>query len=207
MSISPPAAPPTPPPDRKDPADRPERPEPDYARRQAAALAVLTLIALAIWGIVSAFDSGSAGHNRARTAAHANVYVPQISLLDALAPELQQSTGGSLIGNNLQLPLGRAIGQLFVVGFAGTDSHASFFGRLAARDWGVVALDSGNVTDTTQLKALTGALGKAAKKAGHTPPLIAIRRPSTRPCSASDEAPFTQSSRSTTPHFPSSRCR
>ncbi len=145
---------------------RPER-QPNYALRQLVGLATLTAIALAAWGVVSAFGGGSP-HDQSAGA--------RGSLLDALAPELEQTSGGSVSGAHISLPLGRAVEQLFLVGFGGTDTHAPFFARLRERDWGGVVLDSTNFADTTQLRALTAALASTAAKAGHTTPFIAVRQ-------------------------------
>jgi beta-N-acetylhexosaminidase len=154
------------------PHDDVERPAPDYAKRQALALALLVVVGLAVWGLVSALDGGSHRH----ATAAAGSAVTHRSLLDALAPDLQQSTGGTLTGAHVALPLGRAVAQLFLVGFAGTDAHAPFVGRLRARDWGGIVLDRGNFTSTSQLRGLVAALRGTAAAAGHTPPLVAVRQ-------------------------------
>ena len=155
------------------PGPRPDAPQPDYARRQAVGLAALVLVGLAVWGLVSLLDGSSGSRSGGHTAA---VSAPRGSLLDALAPELQQSTGGAIGATHATLGLGQAVAQVFLVGFAGTDAHAPFFTSLKDHDWGGVVLDSGNVTDTHQLRSLAGALDRAAAAAGHTPPLIGVRQ-------------------------------
>jgi beta-N-acetylhexosaminidase len=138
------------------------------------ALALLVVVGLAVWGLVSAVDGGS--HRRSAAVASGPAARHRRSLLDVLAPDLQQGTGGTLSGAHVALPLGRAIAQLFMVGFAGTDAHAPFLGRLRARDWGAIVLDGGNFTDAGQLRGLVAALQRTAAAAGHTPPLLAVRQ-------------------------------
>ena len=143
--------------------------QPDYARRQRVALVTLLVLGLGTWGLVSALGGGS--HRRSARPSS------RVSLLDALAPDLQQSSGGSLVGTHVTLPLGRAVAQLFLVGFGGTDPHAPFFARLRQRDWGGVVLDRANFVNTTQLRALTAQVVNTAAAAGHTAPWVAVRQP------------------------------
>jgi beta-N-acetylhexosaminidase len=74
---------------------------------------------------------------------------------------------------SLPLPLDRAVAQLFLVGFRGTDPRASFFRRLLERDWGGVVLTRDNYVDLGQVAALAGEVRVVAAKAGHTPPIVA----------------------------------
>lgn len=66
-----------------------------------------------------------------------------------------------------------AVAGLFVVGFKGTNAEASFFKRLAAVPYGGVLLTSANYTQPGQLSALTQAIHRTAREAGHPAPLVA----------------------------------
>jgi beta-N-acetylhexosaminidase len=111
------------------------------------------------------------------------------SLLDALAPLLYEGDAAgsrttasaprrrTAAAPRLTLPLGRAVAQLFVVGFQGTDPTARFFTRLHSRDWGGVVLTEGNYLDSSQLAALAGEVSVVARLAGHTPPLVMAAQP------------------------------
>jgi beta-N-acetylhexosaminidase len=76
-------------------------------------------------------------------------------------------------GSQLPVPLGRAVAQLFMVGFPGTLPRAPFFSRLRKRDWGGVVLSDGNYVDPGQLETLARRIGAVARAAGHAPPVVA----------------------------------
>ena len=106
------------------------------------------------------------------------------TLLDALAPVLgarvRTVRGGSDPAPPNADALARApqdaVAGLFMVGFAGTDSSASFFKRLKARPYGAVLLASSNYTQPQQLSALTAALQATARAAGHPAPIVAAQQ-------------------------------
>jgi beta-N-acetylhexosaminidase len=66
----------------------------------------------------------------------------------------------------------RAAARLMLVGFAGTGPGAPLISRLRRRDFGAVAVSSGNFADNAQLAALVGAIGAAARAAHHAPPVV-----------------------------------
>ena len=105
------------------------------------------------------------------------------TLIDTLAPILgARLRGGSGGGSDPAPPtpdeIARApqdaVAGLFLVGFKGTNSEASFFKRLKTLPYGGVLLTTTNYTGRpAQLSALTLALQKAARDTGHAAPLIA----------------------------------
>jgi beta-N-acetylhexosaminidase len=103
------------------------------------------------------------------------------TLMDTLAPLLATRARSVRSGSDPAAPTADEVGRapedvvagLFMVGFKGTNSEASFFGRLKARPYGGVLLTSSNYSEPQQLSALTLALQKAARDAGHPAPLIA----------------------------------
>lgn len=106
------------------------------------------------------------------------------TLMDALAPVLgarvRTVRGGSDPAPPNADQLARApqdaVAGLFMVGFAGTNSESSFFKRLRARPYGAVLLTSSNYTQPQQLSALTAALQKTARDAGHPAPVVAAQQ-------------------------------
>ncbi len=69
-----------------------------------------------------------------------------------------------------------AVAGLFLVGFSGKDSSASFFKRLTVRPYGGVVLSRSNYSDPRQLSSLTEALQRTARDAGHPAPIITARQ-------------------------------
>ena len=106
------------------------------------------------------------------------------TLIDALAPVLGARAGGVRGGSDPAAPGADAIARapqnavagLFMVGFAGTNSEASFFGRLKSRPYGAVLLTAANYTQPQQLSALTQALQSTAREAGHPAPIVAAQQ-------------------------------
>ncbi len=103
------------------------------------------------------------------------------TLMDTLAPVLATRVRSARGGSDPAAPTADEVGRapqdavagLFVVGFKGTNSEASFFQRLKARPYGGVLLTSSNYREPQQLSALTQALQRAAREAGHPAPLVA----------------------------------
>lgn len=103
------------------------------------------------------------------------------TLIDTLAPLLaarvRPARGGSDPAPPTADQVARApqdaVAGLFLVGFSGTNSEASFFQRLKTLPYGGVLLTNANYTQPAQLSALTSALHKAARDAGNPAPLIA----------------------------------
>jgi beta-N-acetylhexosaminidase len=106
------------------------------------------------------------------------------TLIDALAPVLAARASSVRGGSDPAAPGAdvierapqNAVAGLFMVGFAGTNSEASFFGRLKARPYGAVLLTAANYTQPQQLSALTQALQTAARDAGHPAPIVAAQQ-------------------------------
>ena len=106
------------------------------------------------------------------------------TLIDALAPVLAARASSVRGGSDPAAPAADAIERapqnavagLFMVGFAGTNSEASFFGRLKARPYGAVLLTASNYRQPQQLSALTQALQSAAREAGHPAPIVAAQQ-------------------------------
>ena len=106
------------------------------------------------------------------------------TLMDTLAPILGARAVSVRGGSDPSPPsaeqLKRApqdpVAGLFLVGFAGTNSEASFFRRLTARPYGGVLLTNVNYREPQQLSALTAALQKTARDAGHPAPIIAAQQ-------------------------------
>lgn len=107
------------------------------------------------------------------------------TLLDTLAPVLGANQRGAPRRGSDPAPpsedeLGRvpgdAVAGLFLVGFRGKVTSASFFKRLAARPYGGVLLAGANYTEPSQLSALTAAIQSTARDAGHPAPIVAARQ-------------------------------
>jgi beta-N-acetylhexosaminidase len=104
------------------------------------------------------------------------------SLVDALAPLLvggaseSKSRHGRGPVKPIDLPLDRAVAQLFAVGFRGTEPRAPFFEVLRHREYGAVLLGRSNYVNGPQLAALAGEVRVVAQNAGHAVPLIGARQ-------------------------------
>jgi len=106
------------------------------------------------------------------------------TLIDTLAPVLgarvpsvrggadQAAPGVDAIARAPQ----NAVAGLFMVGFAGTSSESSFFGRLKSRPYGAVLLTESNYSQPQQLSALTQALQTTARDAGNPAPIVAAQQ-------------------------------
>jgi beta-N-acetylhexosaminidase len=66
----------------------------------------------------------------------------------------------------------RAAARLMLVGFAGTGADAQIMRRLRQRDFGGMVVGSANYVDDVQLASLVDAIGTAARKAHHAPPVV-----------------------------------
>jgi beta-N-acetylhexosaminidase len=103
------------------------------------------------------------------------------TLMDTLAPVLGARVRAVRGGADPAAPsaddLARApqtaVAGLFMVGFRGTDTSAEFFERLKARGYGGVLLTDANYAEPQQLSALTEALQRTARDAGHPAPVVA----------------------------------
>jgi beta-N-acetylhexosaminidase len=103
------------------------------------------------------------------------------TLMDTLAPVLGARVGSTRGGADPAPPKADELGSapqdavagLFMVGFPGTDSTASFFKRLSARPYGGVLLTGSNYRQPQQLSTLTLALQRTARSAGHPAPIVA----------------------------------
>jgi beta-N-acetylhexosaminidase len=104
------------------------------------------------------------------------------TLLDTLAPVLDAGQAKSPRGGSDPAPPsedeierspGHAVAGLFLVGFPGKETSASFFVRLGARPYGGVLLTRTNYTEPSQLSALTAKIQSTARDAGHPAPLVA----------------------------------
>jgi beta-N-acetylhexosaminidase len=106
------------------------------------------------------------------------------SLVDALAPLLVGGAPASRSGRTgkrrstrpIDLPLDRAVAQLFAVGFRGTEPAAPFFEVLRTRDYSAVLLGRSNYVNAPQLAALAGEVRVVAQQAGHGAPLVGARQ-------------------------------
>lgn len=108
------------------------------------------------------------------------------TLMDTLAGVLGARTATSTRGGSdpaapstadLRRAPQNAVAGLFLVGFSGTDSGASFFKRLTARPYGGVLLSDDNYSGRpSQLSSLTEALLSTARQAGHPAPIITARQ-------------------------------
>lgn len=70
----------------------------------------------------------------------------------------------------------RAAARLMLVGFSGTGAGAPIVGRLRERDYGGVVVGAANYADDAQLGALVDAIGHAARRAHHAPPVVFANR-------------------------------
>ena len=104
------------------------------------------------------------------------------TLIDTLAPLLTDRTRAAPTGSDPSPPTPAQVEQapeaavagLFMVGFKGTNSEASFFKRMKVVPYGGVVLTSANYTGRpAQISGLTLALQRTARKAGHPAPIIA----------------------------------
>src|SRR3954454_8647541 len=149
-------------------------------RRQIAAIVVLGL--LVAGGIVFARSRGEDKPTTLRlpaaTASGDNGPDTHISFLERLIPPPpERIPGGPAAPRSIsdlarRLPLDRAVGQLFLLGFTGKDATAPIFQELQMRDLGGLVLDGRNYDTPQQLAALTGNLSGAATNARHLPPWV-----------------------------------
>jgi beta-N-acetylhexosaminidase len=87
------------------------------------------------------------------------------------------------------MSLAEKLGQLFMVGFDGTEVTPDLGAWMATYGWGGVIIFGRNVTSPTQLRALTRDLQAAVRARGHPPLLIAVDQEGGRV--ARLKAPFT----------------
>lgn len=85
------------------------------------------------------------------------------------------ASGGAL-GAELQAPASatRLLGQRIMVGLPATSPDAGLLAQVRAGEVGAVILFSNNISSQQQLKALTGALQRAARQGGNPPLLLAV---------------------------------
>ena len=106
------------------------------------------------------------------------------SLVDALAPLLvggapasrSSRSKGRRATRPIDLPLDRAVAQLFAVGFRGTEPVAPFFEVLRKREYGAVLFGRSNYVSGPQIAALAGEVRVVAQQAGHAVPLVGARQ-------------------------------
>jgi beta-N-acetylhexosaminidase len=102
------------------------------------------------------------------------------TLMDTLTPVLGARVRSVRGGADPAAPSADALARapqtgvagLFMVGFRGIDASAEFFERLKARAYGGVLLTDANYTEPQQLSALTVALQRTAREAGHPAPIV-----------------------------------
>jgi beta-N-acetylhexosaminidase len=148
----------------------------------AAGLVVLAVAAIVAGIVVAGGDDqkslpeGGSHFGGAASASRSN------SLVDALAPLLvggapaSRSSHGRRAVRPIDVPLDRAVAQLFAVGFRGTEPIAPFFEVLRHREYGAVLLGRSNYVSGPQLAALAGEIRVVAQNAGHSVPLIGARQ-------------------------------
>ncbi len=136
------------------------------SRRLLVAQLVIALLAGA--GLALLVQSGHSTHP-ARAVVHGGAS-------PASPPFPNPASGTSRPPRTVTLPLDRAVAQLFLVGFAGTDARSPLLASLHARDWGGVVIDASNFVDTRQLGALTGLVQRSVAQASHTPPFVVTRQ-------------------------------
>src|SRR5436190_2597573 len=100
-----------------------------------------------------------------------------ISFLERLIPPPPERVTGPAAPRSLadlarRLPLERAVAQLFLFGFNGTDANAPIFGELRQLDLGGLVLDGRNYDSAQQLAGLVGHLKTVAASARHLPPWV-----------------------------------
>jgi beta-N-acetylhexosaminidase len=157
-------------------------PVPPESARRRLALAVLALVALAavVAGVVVGAGRDD-GDESASEVPSPGRDAPQehISFLAKIVPPPPESRRGSgpavpksVADLARRLPTERKVAQLFVVGFAGTDTTADVFGRLARLDLGGLALTDSNYTDVTQLGTIANEAATIARERRHVPPWV-----------------------------------
>jgi beta-N-acetylhexosaminidase len=150
--------PPSPPPE---PPERPREPRP--RRRRLLLWALLTVAGVV--GVVLLVLDDSGDKQSQREKAQLEAAAPGSSKGPKVAPTVERTSA--------RLSLPRAVAQLFVVGTDAQYPRDAFFGRLRARDWGGVVLDSDNVVDPAQTQSLVGEIAVVARRAHHLRPLVA----------------------------------
>jgi beta-N-acetylhexosaminidase len=148
----------------------------------AVAVAVVATVAVVVF-VVGADDEkaglpeGGSHFGAAPSASRSSSLVDALApLLVGGAPESRPRKRGSGPVRPIDLPLDRAVAQLFAVGFRGTEPRAPFFEVLRHREYGAVLLGRSNYVDGPQLAALAGEVRVVAQNSGHAVPLIGARQ-------------------------------
>ncbi len=141
-----------------------------FTRRLILAEVAIALLAGALFALLH--DSGHHASHPARAAGRPATPRP------GRPPPNASGTGGgtSKPQRSVSLSLDRAVAQLFLIGFAGTDARSPLLASLHAHDWGGVVLDASNFVDAHQVSALTGLMERSVAQARHTPPFIVARQ-------------------------------
>lgn len=138
-----------------------------FSRRLIVAEVIIALLGGALFALLN-----HSGHSRHLAGAAGRAATPRPSQ----SPPNARASGTSGPQRSVTLPLDRAVAQLFLIGFAGTDARSPLLASLRARDWGGVVLDSSNFVDTHQLSALTGLVLRTVAQARHTSPFVVARQ-------------------------------
>jgi beta-N-acetylhexosaminidase len=141
-------------------------------RRLLAALGMLMAVAAVVLLLVDPFEgsvpSGEGSVPEAGSRFRGDDSNRDQSLLEALAPVL-----GTERGLSPGMPVERAVAQLFAVGFEGSVPSRALLRRMRSRAWGFVVVSGANYSSPSQMRDVVGALERAARRGGQTPPLVA----------------------------------
>jgi beta-N-acetylhexosaminidase len=146
-------------------------------------ITAIVLVAVVVGGVVAFIKtrsgSGSSTTSLNLPAATGNGDGPasRVSFLERLIPPAPERFSGPAAPRSLadlarRLPLERAVAQLFLFGFTGTDASSPIFQELKRLDLGGLVVDGGNYDNAQQLAGLTGQLSAAAVAAKHLPPWV-----------------------------------
>jgi beta-N-acetylhexosaminidase len=122
------------------------------------------VVAVAVAAVAMSFAAGAAASPTAWVAA---VRIPAPPPTGAAAPAPAPPTIG------LPASDAKLLGQRIMVGFDGTSADPGLLARIRAGQVGSVILFAANIVSSSQVRALTGALQRAARAGGNPPLLIA----------------------------------
>jgi beta-N-acetylhexosaminidase len=149
-------------------------------RRPPIALLVFLLVAAGVAAVV--LLAGGKDHKPTRRLPQASGSavqgpVSRRSFLERVIPPPPETTSGPAVPRSLtdlakRLPLERKVAQLFLFGFASTDTRDPVFRDLAKMDLGGVVFGADNYDSPQQLAGLTDFAAHVAKRHKHVPPWL-----------------------------------
>lgn len=140
-------------------------------------MVVAVVVAVAIVAIRASGDGGGQTLRLPAATASGTQPASHVSFLERMIPPPPERATGPVAPRSIadlarRLSLDRAVAQLFLFGFNGSDANAAIFQELQRLDVGGLVLDGRNYDSPQQLAVLTAQLRTTASAANHLPPWL-----------------------------------